>query len=71
MLTLKERSHHKGFSIETIRNELDSLYKYDGLDLTGRGVVVQAKNESAILAYQLFLYRWNEQEKKENKQAAS
>jgi len=56
--SLEARSRTPEFSPEQIENELESLYKYDGLDMTGRGEVLQARNEGSILAYQVFLMRW-------------
>jgi hypothetical protein len=58
--TLKLRLLSDTFSLETVRNELDSLYKYEGLDWVGRGEVKRAEIEGTILAYQVFI---NEQVK--------
>ena len=49
-----------GFSLETVKGELDSLCKYDGLNWTGRGSVKQAEIEGSILAYQAFILRYRE-----------
>jgi hypothetical protein len=53
--TLKLRLLSDTFSLETVRNELDSLYKYEGLDWVGRGEVKRAEIEGTILAYQVFI----------------
>jgi len=58
LTSLEARSKTPGFSQEQVQNELESLYKYDGLDMTGRGEILQARNEGSILAYQVFLMRW-------------
>jgi len=58
--TLKLRLLSDTFSLETVKNELDSLYKYEGLDWVGRGEVKRAEIEGTILAYQVFI---NEQVK--------
>jgi len=57
LASLEARALKAGFSLEQIENELESLYRYDGLDQDGRGTALQARNEGAILAYQVFLRR--------------
>ncbi len=55
--SLQIRSEIKGFSCEKLKKELESLFKYEGLDWTGRGDVKQAEIEGSILAYQAFILR--------------
>ena len=43
------------FQLDRVRNKLDALYKYEGLDWTGRGELKQAEISGAILAYQVFI----------------
>ena len=46
------------FSIETIKAELQDLYKYEGLDYTGRGALKQAEIAGSILGYEVFIKEW-------------
>ncbi len=55
---LKFRSEGENFSITTIKNELDSLYKYEGLDWVGRGELVNSEIQGSIVAYQVFIKEW-------------
>jgi hypothetical protein len=52
------------FSLDTVRRELDALYRYEGLDWTGRGELKQAEIEGTILAYQIFIRRLTETDAK-------
>jgi hypothetical protein len=53
------------FTLQTVRNELAALYKYEGLDWTGRGDIKQAEISGSILAYQVFLKRSSTNTRKE------
>ncbi|MGD1823525.1 MAG: hypothetical protein ACPKM0_12295 [Pleomorphochaeta sp.] len=53
--TLEEKKHRDDFSLENIKKELESYYKYEGLDWTGRGDTKQAEIEGTIMAYQVFI----------------
>lgn len=55
--SLEERSKNTGFTIDMAKEELNSLYKYEGLDWDGRGDVLQAEIEGSILAYEVFISR--------------
>lgn len=55
LLSLKIRSKNEGFSLEKVKGELESLYRYEGLDQDGRGDVLQAKLEGSILAFEVFI----------------
>lgn len=57
LAALEIRSRSDSFSLEQIRNELRDLYKFEGLDWTGRGGLKQAEIGGTILAYQAFLHR--------------
>lgn len=57
-LTIK--AANLNFDFENIKNELDSLYKYDGLAWTGRGDLKQKEIDGQILAYQAFIKRYKE-----------
>ncbi len=57
---LYTRSEGRDFSLDSVKRELDSLCKYDGLNWTGRGSVKQAEIEGSILAYQAFILRYRE-----------
>jgi hypothetical protein len=54
---LKARSQNPDFSCEKTKMELESFYKYEGLDWTGRGDIKQAEIEGTILAYESFIMR--------------
>ncbi|MBK5201672.1 MAG: hypothetical protein JJE21_09135 [Spirochaetaceae bacterium] len=53
--SLKIRSENTDFSLEHVKGELESLYKYEGLDGEGRGDVLQARLEGSILAFEVFI----------------
>jgi hypothetical protein len=55
LTSLQIRSKTPGFSLENVRGELESLYKYEGLDQDGRGDVIQAQLEGSILAFEVFI----------------
>ena len=57
---LQTASQSVSFSLETINGELTALYLYEGHDWTGRGELKQAEIAGSILAYQVFLRRWQE-----------
>lgn len=61
--SLEERSKMPDFTLQNIIGELDSLYKYEGLDGEGRGEVKQAELEGSILAYEVFIDRIKHPEK--------
>ena len=52
------------FTISDIKNELETLYRYEGLDWTGRGSIKHSEIGGAILAYQVFINKWNMSEGK-------
>jgi hypothetical protein len=58
---LKRRSALDTFSLETVKNELDSLYVYEGHGWVGRGEFKQAEIEGSILAYQVFLLEYGKE----------
>jgi len=55
LMTLENRRDIDDFSLENIKKELESYYKYDGLDWTGRGDTKQAEIDGTIMAYQVFI----------------
>lgn len=55
---LKTRAGTRKLSRKEIENELDALYKYEGLDWAGRGELKRIEIESSILAYQVFLLEY-------------
>lgn len=61
--TLYERRKLNDFSFENIKKELESYYKYDGLDWTGRGETKQAEIDGTIMAYQVFIDKIEKEEK--------
>jgi len=60
---LKNRSILSGFSIHDVKRELDSLYRYEDLDWTGRGEMKNMEIQGAIAAYQVFLNEWEKMQK--------
>ena len=48
------------FDLQQAKNELESLYKYDGLAWTGRHDIKQNEIDGQILAYQAFIKRFEE-----------
>lgn len=60
--TLDIRSKDEKFSIENTQKELESFYLYEGQDWGGRGDTKQAEIEGAIMAYQVFIDRYNKKE---------
>ena len=60
MQILETSAQDPAFTIERVRNELESLYKYEGLDWTGRGELKNAEIGGSIMAYQIFLKKWND-----------
>ncbi len=60
---LTVRSMGADFSIETVSNELEALYKFEGLDWVGRGELANAEIQGSIVAYQIFLRNWMGREK--------
>ena len=57
---LQAESRKPAFNIATIEGELSALYLYEGQDWDGRGELKHAEIEGSILAYQVFLRRWQE-----------
>lgn len=55
LLALRKRSQTQDFSLENVKGELVSLYRYEGLGWTGRGDYKQAEIEGSIMAFQVFL----------------
>ena len=53
--TLDERAKRQGLTYIEAEHELESIYRYDGLDWGGRGEMKQAENDGTILAYQVFI----------------
>ncbi len=62
--TLEVRSNDENFSLENIEKELDYFYLYEGQDWTGRGDTKQAEIEGTIMAYQVFISRYQKKEDK-------
>ena len=60
---LKNRSILSGFSIYDVKRELDSLYRYEDLDWSGRGEMKNMEIQGAIAAYQVFLNEWEKMQK--------
>jgi hypothetical protein len=60
LTALRIRSEKSDFSIEEIKGELESLYKYEGLGWAGRGDYKQAEIEGSILAFQVFISEFEE-----------
>ncbi|MBN2659596.1 MAG: hypothetical protein JXR86_21235 [Spirochaetales bacterium] len=60
---LRNRSILSGFSINDIKRELESLYRYEDLDWTGRGEYKNSEIQGAVTAYQVFLHEWNKEKK--------
>lgn len=58
---LEYKSGKPDFDIATIEGELTALYVYEGHDWDGRGELKHAEIEGSILAYQVFLRRWQEE----------
>ena len=50
------------FSIDSVERELETLYKYEGLDWTGRGELKQAELSGRITACQAFIHRWSQRD---------
>lgn len=59
--SLEERTNDHEFSIQNIKGELQSLYKYEGLDGEGRGEVLQAEIEGSILAFEVFIDKYEKE----------
>ncbi|NCD04568.1 MAG: hypothetical protein EOL97_00455 [Spirochaetia bacterium] len=57
LTTLETRYNELQLSLTEIKEELDSLYKYEGLAWTGRGDYKQAEIEGTIFAYEVFISR--------------
>jgi hypothetical protein len=55
---LEKKYESPDFSVDSVKNELEALYIFEGQDWTGRGAVKQAEIEGAILAYQVFLKKF-------------
>ncbi|MCY1151839.1 MAG: hypothetical protein PQJ49_03090 [Sphaerochaetaceae bacterium] len=66
LVALENRSKKADFSIQNIKGELLSFYRYDGLDWTGRGETKQAENDGAILAYEVFIERYEKEHSTNN-----
>jgi len=60
---LKNRSILSGFSIYDVKRELDSLYRYEDLDWSGRGEMKNMEIQGAIAAYQVFLNEWEKMQR--------
>lgn len=56
--SLQTRSKNIDFSFNIVKEELDSLYKYEGLGWTGRGDLKQAEIEGTILAFEVFIMQY-------------
>ncbi len=61
------RRRDPDFTIESLRNMLETAYVHQGNDWTGRGSVSDISLEAIIAAYQQYLARW-ERELKESRQ---
>jgi cyclopropane fatty-acyl-phospholipid synthase-like methyltransferase len=61
---LTEMSESKNFTIESVEMELQSLYRFDGQAWTGRADPHQTEIDASIAAYQVFIKRWKEKNKK-------
>ena len=55
---LQDRVEKKDFSIENVKAELNSFYKYEGLDWDGRGDIKQADIEGSIAAFEVFISKY-------------
>lgn len=62
LATLEKRYNELGLTLKDIKQELDSLYKYEGLAWTGRGDYKQAEIEGTIFAYEVFISRHEEKQ---------
>lgn len=63
LLALRKRSETPTFSLENVKGELVSLYRYEGLGWAGRGDYKQAEIEGSILAFEVFLDEYEKQNK--------
>ena len=54
---LERKAEAGNFNLETVRNELEALYNYDGLGWAGRGLVKGTQIDAAIAAYEAFISR--------------
>lgn len=52
------RSKTDTFDISSIKGELNSLYKYEGLDWVGRGEIKNSEISGSISAYQVFINQY-------------
>jgi hypothetical protein len=59
--SLQTRSETQEFSLEKVKGELESFYKYEGLDWTGRGDVLQAQIEGSIMAFEVFIVQYEKE----------
>ena len=59
--SLEMRLEDPDFSLDYVKGELESLYKYEGLDYDGRGEVLQAQLEGQILAFEVFISRFDKE----------
>jgi hypothetical protein len=55
---LQDRLEKSDFSIENVKAELNSFYKYEGLDWDGRGDIKQADIEGSIAAFEVFIAKY-------------
>ena len=52
------RSRDESFEIDSIKEELNSLYKYEGLDWVGRGEIKNSEISGSISAYQVYISQY-------------
>jgi len=55
---LESRSMDETFDIESIKEELNNQYIYEGLDWTGRGEIKNSEISGSISAYQVFINQY-------------
>lgn len=52
---LEQKSHLPDFDLNSVKNELEALYNYEGLGWAGRGLVKSSQIAADIAAYEAFL----------------
>jgi|GEM_PF-3445321 len=59
--SLRDRSTAEGFSLDEVKGELESFYKYEEQDWSGRGEVLQADIEGSIMAFEVFFSQYEKE----------
>ncbi|NDL68289.1 hypothetical protein [Anaerotalea alkaliphila] len=58
-----QKKNDKNFSKEDIRNLLESMKIYEGMDKDGRGVVFETTQAATVAALTRLVVEWEEEEK--------